>query len=187
MLLVAGVVAALFERERSGQGQVVDAAMVDGVAILTAIFHSLVAQGTWTAEREANLLDGGAHFYRTYATADDRFLAVGAIETKFYAELLNRLGLDPREWPQLDRSRWPTLRARLAAIFRTRELSHWLKVFEGSDACVAPVNTFAEATEDPHLAGRQTFVSAFGIMQPAPAPRFSRTTGRIGGPPPGMH
>jgi alpha-methylacyl-CoA racemase len=185
MLLAMGVVAALFERDRSGQGQVVDAAMVDGAAMLSAIFHSLRAAGTWTQEREGNLLDGGAHFYRTYETADRRFIAVGAIEPQFYATLLERLGLDPSEWPQLDRTQWPALRARLASVFRSHVLQHWVQVFEGTDACVAPVNTFAEAIDDPHLAGRQTFVEAFGVMQPAPAPRFSRTPGRIGGPPPG--
>lgn len=184
MLLVVGVVAALYERGRSDKGQVVDAAMVDGVAILSAIFHSLLAAGTWTEQREANLLDGGAHFYRTYETADRRFIAVGAIEAQFYAALLERLGLDPAEWPQLDRTRWPTLRARLASIFRGRELNHWVQLFDGSDACVTPVNTLTEAPTDPHLASRQTFVELFGVMQPAPAPRFSRTPGRIGGPPP---
>jgi alpha-methylacyl-CoA racemase len=185
MLLVVGVVAALVERSRSGEGQVVDAAMVDGAAMLSALFHSLLATGAWTQEREANLLDGGAHFYRTYETADKRFVAVGSIEPQFYAELLARLDLVPDEWPQLDRSRWADLRTRLAAIFRTHDLAHWVQLFEGSDACVAPLNTFAEATRDPHLTSRQTFVEAFGVVQPAPAPRFSRTPGRIGGPPPG--
>ena len=186
MLLVVGVVAALYERERSGQGQVVDAAMVDGVALLSTLFHSLFAAGTWTLEREANLLDGGAHFYRTYETADGRFIAVGAIEPQFYAALLDRLGLEPGEWPQGDRSKWPLLRSRLAAIFQAQDLEHWVRLFDGSDACVAPVNTFAEAVSDPHLTSRQTFVEAFGIQQPAPAPRFSRTPGKIAGPPPGV-
>jgi alpha-methylacyl-CoA racemase len=185
MLLVTGVLAALYERDRSGIGQVVDAAMVDGVAMLSAIFHSLLAAGAWTEDREGNLLDGGAHFYRTYETADQRFVAVGAIEPQFYAALLERLELDPDDWPQLDRTQWPALRTRLALIFRRRELKHWVELFEGTDACVAPVNTFSEASVDPHLASRQTFVEAFGVMQPAPAPRFSRTPGRIGGPPPG--
>jgi alpha-methylacyl-CoA racemase len=181
-----GVVAALYERDRSGQGQVVDAAMVDGVALLSTLFHSLMAAGTWTPEREANLLDGGAHFYRAYETADGRFIAVGAIEPQFYTALLDRLGLDPGEWPQGDRTKWPLLRSRLAAIFRAHERDHWVRLFDGSDACVAPVNTFAEAVNDPHLVSRQTFVDEFGLRQPAPAPRFSRTPGKIAGPPPGM-
>jgi alpha-methylacyl-CoA racemase len=184
MLLAFGVVAALFERGGSGQGQVVDAAMVDGVALLTTLFHSLLPNGAWTAEREANLLDGGAHFYRVYQTADDRFLAVGAIEPQFYAELLERLGLRPEEWPQYERARWPELRDRLAGVIRGRPLAEWVTVFEGGDACVAPANTLAEAHNDPHLRARSTFIEAFGIWQPAPAPRFSRTPGEIAGPPP---
>jgi alpha-methylacyl-CoA racemase len=184
MLLAFGVAAALFERERSGRGQVIDAAMVDGVAILSALFHSMLSSGAWSIEREANFLDGGAHYYRVYKTADCRFLAVGAIEPQFYAELLERLGLNPSEWPQHDRERWPELREKLAAVIMTRPLAEWVAFFEGSDACVAPVNTFLEAPEDPHLAARHTFVEAFGVVQPAPAPRFSRTPGAIAGPPP---
>jgi alpha-methylacyl-CoA racemase len=184
MLLVVGVMGALYEREHSGRGQVVDAAMVDGAAILSALFHSLIATGAWTQQRESNLLDGGAHFYRTYETADGRFIAVGAIEPQFYGALLDRLELKPGEWPQHNRNLWPHLRERMAAIFRTRELSHWVRLFEGSDACVAPVNTFSEATTDPHLVSRETFIDAFGMLQPAPAPRFSRTPGKIAGPAP---
>lgn len=184
MLLAFGVVAALYERERSGRGQVVDAAMVDGVALLTTLFHSLLPSGSWTAEREANLLDGGAHFYRVYQTADDRFLAVGAIEPQFYAELLERLSLDPEAWPQYDRARWPELRGLMSGVIRSRKLADWVTVFEGSDACVAPANTLEEAHNDPHLRARRTFVEAFGMIQPAPAPRFSRTPGAIAGPPP---
>jgi alpha-methylacyl-CoA racemase len=184
MLLAFGVAAALFERERSGQGQVIDAAMVDGVALLATFFYSQVAGGGWSLERESNLLDGGAHFYRVYGTADGRFIAVGALEPQFYAELLSRLGLEPDEWPQHERARWPELRERLAEVFRGQPLAEWTRIFDGSDACVSPVNTFAEAVRDPHLAGRQTIVEAFGVLQPAPAPRFSRTPGSIAGPPP---
>jgi alpha-methylacyl-CoA racemase len=184
VLLAFGVAAALFERERSGQGQVIDAAMVDGVALLATFFYSQLATGSWSLERESNQLDGGAHFYRVYETADGRFLAVGALEPQFYAELLNRLELNPAEWPQHNRTRWPELRERLAALVRGRPLAEWAAVFEGSDACVTPVKTFQEALADPHLAGRGTFVEAFGVQQPAPAPRFSRTPGSIAGPPP---
>jgi alpha-methylacyl-CoA racemase len=183
MLLVFGVACALVERERSGLGQVIDAAMVDGVTSLAALFHSWVGHGDWRPAREANLLDGGAHFYRVYETADHRFLAVGAIEPQFYAELLARLGLDAGRWPQDDASRWPELRERLADIFRGRRLADWVQVFEGSDACVTAVNTFEEAQRDPHLLARATLVTEFGIVQPAPAPRFSRTPGKIAGPP----
>jgi alpha-methylacyl-CoA racemase len=184
MLLAFGVVAALYERERSGRGQVVDAAMVDGIAFLSSIFHSMLAAGSWSEDRESNLLDGGAHFYRAYETADGRFLAVGAIEPQFYAELLDRLGLDAAAWPQHDRARWPELRERLAGLIRAHTLEEWTRRFEGSDACVARANTLAEAGRDPHLAARRTFVEAFGVNQPAPAPRFSRTPGAIAGPPP---
>lgn len=185
MLLAMGIAAALFERERSGEGQVIDAAMVDGVALLTSAFHSMLAGAEWTLGREANLLDGGAHFYRTYETSDGRFVSVGAIEPQFYSKLLDGLGLDPGEWPQYDRGRWPELRARMAEVIKTRPLSEWIGIFEGTDACVYPVNTFLEAQRDAHLAARQTFVREFGVVQPAPAPRFSRTPGEIGGPPPG--
>jgi alpha-methylacyl-CoA racemase len=184
MLLAFGVVSALYERERSGQGQVVDAAMVDGAALLSATFHSLLAAGAWSEQREANLLDGGAHFYRVYECADGRFISVGAIEPQFYAELLDRLGLDPAEWPQHDRDRWPELRERLAGVWRSRPLAEWVGVFAGSDTCVAPVNRLSEAPDDPHLAARGTFVERFGVRQPAPAPRFSRTPGTIASGPP---
>jgi alpha-methylacyl-CoA racemase len=183
MLLVFGVAAALYERERSGRGQVVDAAMVDGVALLSTLFHSLLANGEWTSSREANLLDGAAHFYRVYETSDGRFLAVAAIEPQFYSELLERLQLAPAAWPQYERSRWPALCLRLADLIRSEDLAHWVACFEGSNACVAPANTLEDAPRDPHLAARQTFVEAFGMIQPAPAPRFSRTPGAIAGPP----
>lgn len=184
MLLAFGVACALFERERSGLGQVIDAAMVDGVSLMAALFHSWVGAGLWRGARESNLLDGGAHFYRSYETADGHFLAIGAIEPQFYAELLARLGVDPRAFPQYDASRWPDLRLKLARIFRGRTLADWMQVFAGSDACVTPVNTFEEARRDPHLLDRATLVTEFGVVQPAPAPRFSRTPSRIAGPPP---
>ena len=183
MLLAFGVAAALYERERSGLGQVIDAAMVDGVALLSTVFHSLLASGHWSDEREANLLDGGAPFYRVYQTADERFLAVAALEPQFYAELLRGLELDPADFPQLDREHWPEHRRRFASVIAAHDLAYWSRRFDGTDACVAGANTFAEAHRDAHLAARRTFVEAYGLIQPAPAPRFSRTPGAIAGPP----
>jgi alpha-methylacyl-CoA racemase len=176
MLLAVGVLAALLERERSGQGQVVDAAMVDGAALLATFIHGLRAAGTWRDERGTNLLDGGAPFYDTYQTADGQFIAVGALEPKFYAELLKRLELDPDELPaQLDRDGWPELRAAFRARFAERSREEWVAVFDGSDACVAPVMSMADAPAHPHNAARGTFTEVAGVIQPAPAPRFSRT------------
>jgi alpha-methylacyl-CoA racemase len=176
MLLALGVVAALLETGRSGAGQVVDAAMVDGAALLTTQFHELLAAGLWREERGANLLDGGAPFYGVYQTADGRHLAVGALEPQFYAELLRRLGLDAGDLPdQLDRDGWPLLRERLAALFRTRTRDEWCELLAGTDACVAPVLGLGEAPAHPHNRARGTFVDVGGVVQPAPAPRFSRT------------
>jgi alpha-methylacyl-CoA racemase len=175
MLLALGVVAALLEAGRSGTGQVVDAAMVDGAALLTTQFHELLAAGLWREERGANLLDGGAPFYGVYETADGRHLAVGALEPQFWAELLRRLGLDAGDLPaQLDRDGWPLLRARLAALFRTRTRDEWSELLAGTDACVTPVLGLAEAPAHPHNRARGTFVDVGGVVQPAPAPRFSR-------------
>ncbi len=184
--LALGILAALFERERSGEGQVVDAAMVDGVASLTAFFHGLLQLGAWSTSRQDNLLDGAAPFYDTYRTADDGFMAVGALEPQFYAELLERLGLDPDEWPQNERERWPEQKKALAEIFASRTREEWTEVFDDSDACVAPVLALDEAPRHPHLQARATFVEAFGQTQPAPAPRLSRTPGEIAAPPPGF-
>jgi alpha-methylacyl-CoA racemase len=176
MLLALGVVAALLERGRSGAGQVVDAAMVDGAALLTTQFHELLAAGLWREQRGGNLLDGGAPFYAVYETADGRHLAVGALEPQFYAELLRRLGLAGGDLPdQLDRDGWPLLRERLAALFRTRTLEEWCDLLAGTDACVAPVLGLGEAPAHPHNRARGTFVDVGGVVQPAPAPRFSRT------------
>jgi alpha-methylacyl-CoA racemase len=185
MLLAFGVVAALLVVARGGKGQVVDAAMTDGAALLTAMFHGLAATGLWHAERGTNLLDGGAPFYDTYETADGKFLAVGAIEPKFYRELVTRLGLADADLPpQMERARWPELKARIAAAIRTRTRAQWETVFAGSDACVAPVLDLAEAPDHDHNRARETFVNAFGMVQPAPAPRFADTPGAIAGPPP---
>jgi alpha-methylacyl-CoA racemase len=175
MLLALGVVAALLEAGRSGAGQVVDAAMVDGAALLTTQFHELLAAGLWGEERGANLLDGGAPFYAVYETADGRHLAVGALEPRFYAELLRRLGIDEDLPAQLDRDGWPLLRERLAALFRTRTREEWCELLAGTDACVAPVLGLGEAPAHPHNRARGTFVEVGGVTQPAPAPRFSRT------------
>jgi alpha-methylacyl-CoA racemase len=176
MLLALGVVAALLEVGRSGRGQVVDAAMVDGAALLTTQLHELLAVGLWTDRRGANLLDGAAPFYTVYETADGRHLAVGALEARFYAELLDRVGLAGEDLPpQHDRAGWPLLRERLAAVFRTRTRDDWCRLLEGTDACVAPVLTLLEAPTHPHNQARATFVDVGGTLQPAPAPRFSRT------------
>ena len=189
MLLAFGVVCALVERATSGKGQVVDAAMVDGAAIQSAMFHGMLAMGMWTAQRESNLLDGAAPFYRCYECADGAFVALGALEPQFYAELLARLELPPDRWPQMDREQWPQQAAALADIFASRSRDDWARVFDGADACVAPVLTLEEARSHPHMAARATFVESDGTNQPAPAPRFSRTPGAIAGPPvlPGQH
>lgn len=174
MLLAVGVLAALLEAERSGSGQVIDAAMVDGAALLSTMVHGFRAGGLWTDERAANVLDGGAPFYAAYRTADGGFVSIGAIEPQFFRELIDRLGLSGVP-DQYDRARWPELRARLAETFAGRELSHWVDVLEGTDACFAPVLSADDAPAHPHLFQRGTFVEVDGVRQPAPAPRFSRT------------
>ncbi|HXP19472.1 MAG TPA: CaiB/BaiF CoA-transferase family protein [Streptosporangiaceae bacterium] len=176
MLLAIGVLAALVERERSGRGQVVDAAMVDGSALLTSFIYGLRARGAWRDERGVNLLDGGAPFYDTYQTSDGRYIAVGALEPQFYAALLAGLGLADADLPaQLDPAGWPALRERFTAIFAQRTRDEWVAVFEGTDACVAPVLSPGEAAGHPHNAARGVFTELDGVRQPAPAPRFGRT------------
>lgn len=185
MLLAFGLVCALLEARQSGQGQVVDAAMVDGAASQMALTHGFLQSGLWEDERGVNLLDSGAHFYDTYETADEKWVAVGAIEPKFYAVLLERLGIDdPEVQYQFDRDRWPELRAKLAAVFKQRTRDEWCEIMEGADACFAPVLSLGEAPDHPHNRARGTFVEVEGVTQPAPAPRFSRTPGAIQGPPP---
>jgi len=182
MFLVLGVLAALVERAGSGRGQVVDAAMVDGVTSLLTLFYGLRAGGQWRDERGSNALDGGAPFYDTYECADGRYVAVGALEPQFWAALVDTLGL--ADLPgQLDVARWPELRARLAEVFATRSRDEWATVFAEVDACVTPVLTLGEAPGHPHLAARGTVVEHGGVRQPAPAPRFSRTPGALGAPP----
>ena len=182
--LAIGVLAALLERERSGQGQVVDTAMVDGAASLTAFLHGLLALGGWSTQRGTNLLDGGAPYYDTYRCADGRFLAIGALEPAFFAELCERLGLDPEAWPQHDRDAWPDQKRELAAVIATRPRDEWVALFADSDACVAPVLDLEEAPRHPHNVARDAFVDVAGVTQPAPAPRFSRTPGEVRRPPP---
>ena len=176
MLLAFGVVAALLEAQRSGMGQVVDAAMVDGAASLTTMLHAMWLSGTWEPARGVNLLDTGAPFYEVYATADGGHMAVGALEPQFYAALLEGLGIGDEELgSQYDRVSWPTMRSRFAEIFRTKTRAEWTAVFEGADACVAPVLAPWEAPDHPHNVARATFVTRDGRAQPGAVPRFSRT------------
>jgi alpha-methylacyl-CoA racemase len=174
MLLAFGVLCALHEARHSGRGQVVDAAMTEGASLLSALFHGLKAAGVWQNARGANLLDSGAPFYGTYACADGRYVAVGALEPQFYAELLQRLRLDDLSvQAQHDRHQWPELRRRLAAAFARRPRDEWCAVFDGSDACVTPVLDWDEAPHHPHHRARAAFIEVGGVLQPAPAPRFA--------------
>jgi alpha-methylacyl-CoA racemase len=190
MLLACGVMAALLERTKSGRGQVVDAAMVDGSALLCTMMHAFQHMGMWNGPRGTNLLDTGAHFYEVYETADGKHMAVGAIEPQFYAEFLRIMGLqhDPRFAGHMDRTRWPELKQALSELFKTKTRDEWSECFEGSDACVSPVLSAREAAAHPHNIERGTFVTD-GPLQAAPAPRFSRTPGAIQRPPavPGAH
>ncbi len=184
LMLAFGVVAALLEAQRSGQGQVIDAAMVDGAASLMTMTHSFRAMGIWNDERGTNMLDTGAHYYDVYETADGAYVSIGSIEPQFYAELLRLTGLEGEDLPwQNDRSQWPALKERLAAIFRSKTRDEWCELMEGSDVCFAPVLAIPEAIEHPHNVERGTFVEVAGITQPGPAPRFSRTPGAIRRPP----
>jgi len=190
MLLAVGILAALHERSRSGRGQVVDAAMVDGAALLTSFIHGMRGQGAWQDARGTNLLDSGAPFYDTYETADGLFMSVGALEPQFYAALLHGLGLAGEDLPdQLDRDRWPELRARFTEVFKRRTREEWTETFDGTDACVAPVLGLGEAPGHPHTTARTGFIDVAGLPQPAPAPRFSRTSAATPTPPvrPGEH
>jgi len=184
MYLAFGVLAGVYEAQRSGKGQVIDAAMVDGAASLMTMTHSFRAMGMWKDERGTNMLDTGAHFYEVYETADAQFLAVGAIEPQFYDALLDGLGLDKADLPwQHDREQWPALKEQFAGIIKTKTRDEWMAIFDGTDACVAPVLTIPEALEHPHNVERGTFVEVAGIPQPGPAPRFDRTPAAIKGPP----
>ena len=184
MFLLVGVLAALWERERSGKGQVIDAAMVDGSSVLAAMMWAFRASGMWSDERGTNMLDTGAPYYDTYECADGRYVAVGAIEPQFYAALLEKLALDAADLPgQNDVSRWPELRARLTETFAAHDRDHWAKVFADSDACVTPVLKFGEVETEPHNTERHTFYHDGEKIFPAPAPRFSRTAPSTPTPP----
>jgi alpha-methylacyl-CoA racemase len=190
MLLALGLCAALLETSRSGQGQVIDAAMVDGSALLTTMFHSFIAMGIWEHARGSNMLDTGAHFYDAYETADGKYISIGSIESQFYAELLKHTGLDAEDLPwQHDRSQWPALKDRVAEVIKQKTRDEWCEIMEGTDVCFAPVLSLTEAPEHPHNRHRGTFIEVAGIVQPGPAPRFSRTPGEVRRPPPhaGQH
>ena len=185
MLLAFGIACGLLEAQRTGKGQVVDAAMVEGASTLAAMFAGMLHAQTWTETRGDNVLDSGAPWYDVYETADGKFVAVGAIEAKFYGELLERLDLAREKLPaQHDRKGWPELRRRFAAAFRAKTRDEWARVFEGSDACVAPVLSFSEARRHPHNAARGGYVTVSGVEQPAPSPRFSRTPAAVPRAPP---
>jgi alpha-methylacyl-CoA racemase len=184
MMLAMGVLAALYERARSGKGQVVDAAMVDGAAVLMSSIYGLRGAGRWTDRREDNILDGGAPWYGVYETADGKWISIGAIESQFYRELLDKLGLADEELPhQNDKANWGAMKERFAAVVRTRTRSEWEVILEGTDTCFAPVLSMAEAPLHPHNVARGTFQEVAGVVQPGPAPRFSRTPGAIARPP----
>lgn len=176
MLLALGLLAAHAQVQAGGQGQVVDAAMTDGAALLMAAIYGMKAKGLWQDARQSNFLDGAAHFYGTYECSDGRHVAIGAIEPAFYRQLLELCGIDdPAFERQWERGEWASLREKLAAVVRTRTRDEWCAVFDGSDACVAPVLSMEEVAAHPHNAARQTFVAPDGVLQPAPAPRFDRT------------
>jgi len=183
MLLAFGIVCGILEARASGQGQVVDAAMIDGAALLMAAIWGFRNSGLWSEEPGVNLLDTGAAFYDTYETADGKYISLGAIERQFFAEFLERVGLDPAEFPnQNDRAEWPAMRERFAKLFLSKTRDEWCEILEGTDVCFAPVLRMSETQEHPHIRARNTIVEANGSPQPAPAPRFSRTAAEIQGP-----
>tara|TARA_Y100000739_G_scaffold207173_1_gene195521 strand:- start:989 stop:2128 length:1140 start_codon:yes stop_codon:yes gene_type:complete len=184
MLLALGICAAFVEVQTSGKGQVVDAAMTDGSALLATMIHTFLSMGVW-GDRGTNMLDTGAPFYDVYECADGEYISLGSIEPQFYAELLRITGLDQEELPkQMDRSQWPKMKLKIAETIRSKTRDQWVELMEGTDVCFAPVLSPSEACAHPHNVERETFVEVAGIIQPAPAPRFSRTPGVIDGPPP---
>jgi len=183
MYLLCGLLAALIERGNSGRGQVVDAAMTDGTASLLSPFYGLMAMGLWTTARHSNRLDGGAPFYGSYECADGKYISIGSLEPQFYALLLEKAGIDdPQFKQQYEQENWPEMREKVAAVFRAKTRDQWCELMEGTDVCFAPVLDLAEAPEHPHNRARDTFVEFDGVLQPAPAPRFSRTQGGIQSP-----
>lgn len=180
MFLVTGILAALYEVQKSGRGQVVDTAMTDGSAVLMAMFNTLHGMGVWSTTRGVNLLDTGAHFYETYETSDNKYISLGSIEPQFYAELVERAGLDPAIFgDQNNAELWPAMKLELAEVFRTKTQAQWCELMEGTDVCFAPVLDFIEAQSHPHNVERKTYVDVEGMVQPAPAPRFSRTESEV--------
>jgi alpha-methylacyl-CoA racemase len=190
MFLAFGIVCGLLESQRSGKGQVIDAAMVDGSALLMTMMWGLKAIGFWDERLGVNVLDSGAPFYDTYETKDGKFVSLGSLEPQFYAELVDRLGLAGADLPaQMDRAGWPALRDRFTDLFKTKTRDEWCEILEHSDACFAPVLTMSEATDHPHIKARATVINRDGVDQPAPAPRFSRTVAEVqrSAPWPGQH
>ncbi len=184
MFLAFGMVCGLVHAQRTGEGQVVDAAMVDGAATLMTMFHAMTAMGVWNEGRGTNLLDTGAHFYDVYETADGKYVSIGSIEPQFYAELIRLTGLEGEELPwQHDRSQWPAMKDRFAALFKQKTRDEWCAVMEHTDVCFAPVLSLSEAPKHPHNVERGTFIERDGVVQPAPAPRFSKTPGAVQRPP----
>jgi len=187
LYLAFGMAAGLFEAQRSGQGQVVDAAMTDGAASLMAMFFGFKGVGMWREEKGVNLLDGGAHFYDTYECKDGGYVAIGSIEPQFYALLREKAGLEGSEWDaQMDQAQWPVLKAKLADVIKTKTRDEWCELMEGTDVCFAPVLTMSEAAEHPHNKARETITEIEGVAQPNVAPRFSRTKPEIQGPAPSV-
>ena len=187
LYLAGGLLAGVSSARATGQGQVIDCAMSDGAASLMAMFYGFKAQGAWREERRANLLDGGAHFYDTYQCSDGKWVSIGSIEPQFYALLLEKTGItDPAFAAQMDRNSWEDLRTKLAAVIATKTRDEWCELMEATDVCFAPVLDLDEAPKHAHNQARQTFVEVAGVIQPAPAPRFSATPGQIQGPPPAI-
>lgn len=183
MYLLTGILAALVERSSSGKGQVVDAAMTDGTASLLSPFYGLMAMNMWTTDRFSNRLDGGAYYYGSYECSDGKYISIGSLEPQFYALLLEKAEItDPEFNDQLDEEAWPAKREKLTQLFKAKTRQQWCDIMEGTDVCFAPVLNLAEAPDHPHNKARNTFVEVDGVVQPAPAPRFSRTQGEIQGP-----
>jgi alpha-methylacyl-CoA racemase len=183
MYLLAGILAAIVERNSSGKGQVVDAAMTDGTASLLSPFYGLMAMGMWSTERYSNRLDGGAFYYGSYECSDGKYISLGSLEPQFYALLLEKCGITDETFKeQSDQEAWPIKREKMEALFKTKTQQEWCGILEGTDVCFAPVLNLKEAPDHPHNKTRQTFVKVQGVTQPAPAPRFSRTQGKIQSP-----